>query len=111
MKLIAPRIDDIPTKCTENITRSTEVPGLPIQPDKGAYRVQPAPQPFSINTDIIRNTIEKGSNQKLKLLNLGKTISGLPIWIGTMIFPNPPIINGITIKNIIRIPCAVIQTL
>ena len=111
MKLIAPTIDDIPARCTEDITRSTGVPGLPIFVDKGAYRVQPTPGPLSINIDIIRNIIEKGSNQKLKLLNLGKTISGLPIWIGTMIFPNPPIINGITIKNIIRIPCAVIQTL
>ena len=59
----------------------------------------------------MKNVKEKGSSQKLELFNLGKTISGLPIWIGTMIFPNPPIMNGITIKNIIRIPCAVIQTL
>ena len=76
MKLIAPRIDDIPARCTEDITRSTGVPGLPIQPDKGAYRVQPAPQPFSIRIEIIKNVKEKGSNQKLKLFNLGKTISG-----------------------------------
>jgi hypothetical protein len=44
--------------------------------DKGAYRVQPAPQPFSIRSEskILHN--EKGRNQKLRLFNLGNTISG-----------------------------------
>ena len=37
IKLIAPRRDDKPTKWTEKITRSTDVPGWPIQPDNGAF--------------------------------------------------------------------------
>ena len=34
---IAPRRDDKPTKWTEKITRSTDVPGWPIQPDLFQY--------------------------------------------------------------------------
>jgi hypothetical protein len=44
--------------------------------DKGAYRVQPAPQPFSNKNDRIVFIKEKGRNQKLRLFNLGNTISG-----------------------------------
>jgi len=45
------------------------------------------------------------------LFNLGKAISGLPIIIGTNQLPKPPIITGITIKNIIKNACAVTRTL
>ena len=44
--------------------------------DKGAYRVQPPPKPFSIRSESRVNNKEKGRNQKLKLFNLGNTISG-----------------------------------
>ena len=76
MKLTALARDDIPAKCTENITRSTDVPGGPTQVVKGAYSVQPAPQPLPIGIEIMKNVKEKGSSQKLELFNLGKTISG-----------------------------------
>ena len=42
-----------------------------------------------------------GNNQKLKLFNRGKAISGAPIIIGTNQLPKPPIKIGITIKKII----------
>jgi hypothetical protein len=42
------------------------------------------------------------------LFNLGKAISGPPTNNGNKKLPNPPIIAGITIKNIITIACAVI---
>ena len=61
--------------------------------------------------EIIERIKEKGRNQKLRLFNLGNTISGEAVWQGSMEFPMPPIIIGITIKKIIIIPCAVIQTL
>jgi hypothetical protein len=48
-----------------------------------------------------------GNNQKLRLFNLGKAISGLPIIKGINQLPKPPINAGITIKNIIIKPCAV----
>ena len=45
-----------------------------------------------------------GNNQKEILFILGKAMSGAPIIIGTNQFPKPPIIAGITIKNIIINP-------
>jgi hypothetical protein len=54
------------------------------------------------------NNIAVGSNQKLKLFKRGKLISGEPNIKGTIQFPNPPIIVGITIKKIINKACAVI---
>jgi hypothetical protein len=44
---------------------------------------------------------EGGSNQNDILFIRGKLISGAPINKGTIQFPNPPIIIGITIKKII----------
>jgi hypothetical protein len=38
-------------------------------------------------------------NQKLRLFNLGKAISGLPINIGKNQLPKPPIKAGITKKK------------
>jgi len=56
-----------------------------------------------------RNNIKLGgSNQKLMLLSLGNAISGPPTSKGSRKLPNPPIIAGITMKNIIIIACAVI---
>mgnify|MGYP006965303438 CR=1 FL=1 len=37
-------------------------------------------------------------------------MSGAPIMIGTNQLPNPPIIAGITMKNTMISPCAVIST-
>jgi hypothetical protein len=44
---------------------------------------------------------EGGNSQNLMLFIRGKLISGAPINKGTIQFPNPPIITGITIKKII----------
>ena len=41
----------------------------------------------------------------------GKAMSGAPIMIGTSQLPKPPIIAGITMKNTMMRPCAVISTL
>lgn len=35
MKLIAPRMDEMPAKCNEKIVRSTEAPGCDMLPAKG----------------------------------------------------------------------------
>ena len=40
----------------------------------------------------------------------GKAMSGAPIMIGTNQLPNPPIIAGITMKNTMISPCAVMST-
>jgi len=52
-----------------------------------------------------------GSNQKLKLFKRGKLMSGHPNISGSIQFPNPPIMLGITIKKIIKSACAVIMEL
>ena len=35
MKLMAPRIDEAPARCSEKIAMSTEAPGWPLPPDSG----------------------------------------------------------------------------
>ncbi len=50
------------------------------------------------------------SSQKLILFIRGKAMSGAPIMIGTNQLPNPPIIAGITMKNTMIRPCAVMST-
>jgi hypothetical protein len=72
--------------------------------------VQPVPAP-PYNIPIINNKILEGNNQKLILLRRGNALSGAPILIGNYQLPKPPINIGITTKNILIIPCAVIITL
>jgi hypothetical protein len=50
-------------------------------------------------------------SQKLRLFSLGKAISGAPIIRGINQLPKPPIITGITKKNIIMKAWAVTITL
>jgi hypothetical protein len=50
------------------------------------------------------------SSQKLILFIRGKAMSGAPIISGTNQLPNPPIIAGMTMKNTMIRPCAVIST-
>jgi hypothetical protein len=97
--------------CNEYIAKSTEGPECDKPPDNGGYTVQPVPAPDSTKLEETNNIKEGGSNQKLKLFNLGKAISGAPINIGTNQLPKAPINKGITIKKIITNACAVIKTL
>jgi hypothetical protein len=64
-----------------------------------------------MKADPNNNIKEGGSNQKLNAFKRGKAISGAPINNGTKQLPKPPIIVGITIKNIIIKACAVTITL
>ena len=73
--------------------------------DKGGYKVQPVPGPPSQKGETNNNKNEGGNNQKLKLFNLGNTISGAPIIIGIKKLPNPPTEIGTITKNNIIIPC------
>lgn len=101
IKLMAPRIEETPAKCSEKIVRSTEGPACAILPAKGGYTVQPVPAPDSTAEEASRRRKEGGRSQKLILFIRGKAISGAPIIRGTSQFPKPPIITGITIKKII----------
>jgi hypothetical protein len=111
MKLIAPRIEDIPARCRLKILKSTAGPECASIPLNGGYTVHPVPTPNSIKEDRSSKEREGGNNQKLKLFKRGKAISGAPIKIGTNQFPNPPIITGITMKKIMTNACAVTRAL
>ena len=111
MKFIAPNIDDIPARCKLNIAKSTAPPGMYSTDDNGGYTVHPVPAPPSTKLDVTNSINDGGNNQKLILFNLGNAMSGAPISNGIIQFPNPPIITGITIKNIIINAWAVTITL
>jgi hypothetical protein len=103
IKLIAPNKLLTPAKCKAKIAKSTLGPLCACIPLKGGYNVQPVPAPFSIPL-ANKNSIKLGgNNQNDILLSLGNAISGPPTNSGNKKFPNPPIIAGITIKNIIII--------
>ena len=50
------------------------------------------------------------SSQNEMLFMRGNAMSGAPIMIGTNQLPKPPIIAGMTMKNTMIRPCAVIST-
>ncbi len=108
-KLIAPPIEDIPAKCKLKIAKSTAESEFIA--DNGGYTVHPVPAPAPTILDNNNNKKAGGNNQKLKLFKRGNAISGEPIINGTNQLPKPPIIAGITIKNIIINACAVTITL
>jgi hypothetical protein len=109
IKFIAPNIEDIPARCKLNIAKSTEASEAIAL--KGGYTVQPVPAPAPMKLDDSNKSNDGGNNQKLKLFNLGKAISAAPSINGTNQLPKPPIMAGITMKNIIIKACAVTTTL
>jgi hypothetical protein len=115
MKLIAPRIEDAPARCSERIAKSMAGPVWAVV-ESGAYTVQPAPTPGSppapgTNSDVTSRSSEAGSSQNEMLFMRGNAMSGAPIMIGTNQLPNPPISAGMIMKNTMISPCAVMNTL
>ena len=45
IKLIAPKIEEAPATCKDNIAKSIAGPGWPVLDDNGGYIVQPPPTP------------------------------------------------------------------
>lgn len=111
IKLIAPKMDEIPARCREKIARSTEAPAWARFPAKGGYTVHPVPAPASTVEEARSRRNEGGRSQKLILFIRGNAMSGAPIISGTSQLPKPPIIIGITIKKIITKAWAVTMTL
>src|ERR1700729_4302118 len=114
MKLMAPRIDEAPARCSDRMAKSTAGPGWP-EVDSGAYMVQPAPTPLapgspSTKEEIRSSEKEAGSSQNEMLFMRGKAMSGAPIISGTNQLPKPPIGAGMTAKNTMIKPFAVIST-
>ena len=57
------------------------------------------------------NSVNDGTSSQNEILFMrGKAMSGAPIMIGTNQLPKPPIIAGMTMKNTMISPCAVIST-
>src|SRR5207237_1092549 len=115
MKLIEPRIDEAPARCSDRIAKSTAGPGWP-DVDNGTYIVQPAPTPLapgspSTKVDSSSSANEAGSSQNEMLFMRGNAMSGAPIISGTIQLPKPPIIAGMTMKKIMIRPCEVTNTL
>lgn len=111
IKLIAPKIDAAPAKCSEKIAKSTDGPECARLLERGGYTVHPVPAPFSTAADDTKRISEGGSNQNLRLFRRGNAISGAPSINGRSQLPKPPINTGITIKKIIRNPWAVTSVL
>lgn len=107
MKLIAPRIEEIPAKCNEKMARSTDGPEWAIFLARGGYTVHPVPTPFSTAAELKRRRRAGGKSQNLILFIRGNAISGAPSINGISQLPNPPIRIGITKKKIINKPWAV----
>ena len=107
MKLIAPSRLLIPDRCRANIARSTLGPLWLCIPDRGGYSVHPVPAPFSITLANRNSSRLGGSSQNDMLFRRGNAISGPPTSSGSRKLPNPPIMAGITMKNIITIAWAV----
>jgi hypothetical protein len=68
------------------------------------------PAPPGTKVEIASSSRQRGVSQKLILFMRGKAISGAPIMIGTNQLPKPPMIAGMTMKNTMIRPCAVIST-
>ena len=64
-----------------------------------------------MNRERISSEKEAGSSQKEMLFMRGKAMSGAPIISGTIQLPNPPMVDGMTMKNTMIRPCAVTNTL
>lgn len=111
MKLMAPKIDEIPAIWREKIVRSTLGPLWAKKWDSGGYTVHPVPAPCSLKVLLKIRIREGGRSQNLKLFIRGNAISGALIIKGTNQFPKPPIRIGITKKKIIIKACLVTVTL
>ena len=114
MKLIAPKIDEAPAMCSDKIAMSTAGPGWPAV-ESGGYTVQPVPAPLapagpSTNIEPHSSRNDGTSSQNDTLFMRGNAMSGAPIMIGTNQLPKPPIMAGITVKNTMIRPWAVMNT-
>ena len=70
----------------------------------------PIPVPPEKNDEPSSSVNDGTSSQKLMLFMRGNAMSGAPIMMGTNQLPKPPIIAGMTMKNTMIRPCAVIST-
>jgi hypothetical protein len=100
IKLIAPKMDLTPARCSLKIVKSTEPALWKALLERGGYTVHPVPAPVPTRPPVNKSVKDGGKSQNLMLFIRGKAISGAPIIKGTSQFPKPPIMIGITMKKI-----------
>ena len=106
--LIAPMIEEIPNKCTENTANGRAFPTVIGCRTKGGYKVQPPlGAPPSINKVLASNKTPATNIQKLILFMRGKAISAAPIINGICQLAKPTK-AGITAPNTITKACMVV---
>ena len=93
------------------MARSTDPPACASPLDSGGYIVHPVPAPLSTPAEATSRRNDGGISQNLIFFIRGNAMSGAPIIRGISQLPNPPIIIGITMKNIITRAWAVTMTL
>ncbi len=102
MMLIEPRIDEIPSKCTDKMTKSMPMPARTVN---GGYNVQPAcGAPPGAISEHNKSRPAGGKIQKLQLFMRGSAMSGAPIIIGICQFARPTK-AGMTKPNTMISPC------
>jgi hypothetical protein len=95
MKLMAPRIDEAPARCSAKIAMSTEGPGWYRRWWRAADRASSPPAPPPTPGDEPAAAGKAGTiSQKLMLFMRGNAMSGAPIISGTNQLPKPPISAG-----------------
>src|SRR5215468_10392957 len=67
MKLMAPRMEEAPARCSDRIAKSTAGPGWPVV-ESGGHRVQPVPGPMapgspSMKQEMMSSANDAGSSQ------------------------------------------------
>lgn len=82
IKLMAPRIEEMPARCREKIVRSTEAPAWARLPARGGYTVQPVPAPASTIEDARSNRKEGEGVKSLYYLSEEMLYRGLQLLEG-----------------------------
>jgi hypothetical protein len=108
INFIEAKIELSPATWREKIAKSTDGPAWAILDESGGYTVQPVAAPNSIKKEFRSNKKAGTTSQNLIFFKRGKIMSTLDNMGGINQLPNPPINIGITKKNIIINPWAVI---
>ena len=105
MTLMAPMMDDMPSRCTAKIRKGN---AGPVCSTSGGYMVQPpAGAPPGMNNVAISSAKANGRIQKPQLLMRGSAMSGAPIMTGSSQLDSPTK-AGITPPKIITRACMVV---
>jgi hypothetical protein len=75
IKLMAPRIEEAPARCSLKMAKSTEMPEWNRFPASGGYTVHPVPAPIPAKAEEDKRVREGGRSQNLILFIRGNAMS------------------------------------